>query len=265
LGDIVIEPSVDDDRPRAGFWRRFAALLIDMAVVLIPLQIVLVIVFAQTNGAVQGSFGITSTACAPVDTLPEGIDPIPPADFNTFVECRTSLFGFDTQRVLTVSKVTQTENTSSSLFYSYDLGADGRPRSDVWDAGWVSMLLLLVYLVVMEFRTGATLGKRVLSIKVRDVANPLGVGVPFGKAAGRNLAMMIGAIPLVMLQIITWLRVAGGGADPLETLLSSFNIAMTIIGGLVILAWLIWIVISVARKRDPIYDWLAGTTVVRPW
>ena len=50
--------TVQPPRPRAGFWRRLLAFIIDMAVVLIPLQIVVTILFAQTNGAIQGSFGV---------------------------------------------------------------------------------------------------------------------------------------------------------------------------------------------------------------
>jgi hypothetical protein len=37
---------------RAGFWRRAVAVFIDAAIILLPLQIVVAILFAQTNGLV---------------------------------------------------------------------------------------------------------------------------------------------------------------------------------------------------------------------
>jgi hypothetical protein len=54
---------------RAGFWRRVLAFVIDMAVVLIPLQVVVAVLFAQTNGAVQGSYGLVFNSCQKTQSI----------------------------------------------------------------------------------------------------------------------------------------------------------------------------------------------------
>ncbi|MDR7221558.1 RDD family protein [Aminobacter aminovorans] len=105
--------SVEGAARRAGFWRRVGALMIDSIIILLPLQILVAILFAQTNGAVQGNFGITLTICAPVEHLPEGLQPPPPADANSATECRSSLFGFETSRTLSVGTFVEQGNTTT--------------------------------------------------------------------------------------------------------------------------------------------------------
>jgi uncharacterized RDD family membrane protein YckC len=253
--------SVEKSRSRAGFWRRILALLIDMAIILIPLQIVVAILYAQTNGAIQGEFGIKTTICSPLEKLPDGLLPTPPDGFNSIADCRTSILGFDTGRILVVAKTTVKGTATASIFQTYTLGADGKPRTDVFDVSWIALLLLLAYIVYMEYLSGATFGKRTLGIRVISVGYPDRVGIPFGKAILRQLAMWIGTVPILIVQVALFAFVRE--ASELEAIVAApYYFPLVIVAGLIALAWIIWIFVSLARKHDPIYDRLAGTAVM---
>jgi uncharacterized RDD family membrane protein YckC len=257
---MTIEP-VQPSRPRAGLWRRLLAFIIDMVVVLIPLQIVVAILFAQTNGAIQGSFGLKFNACAHVEKLPDGLQPPPPSGYNFIIDCRTSLLGFEVARNLTVGKETQTGNTRSGVFVTYPLGADGMPKDNVFYANWIAILILFAYLVFMETRSGVTFGKRCVDVRAIDLADLSQVGLPVRKAVTRQLAKMIGSIPAFVVLLILYANV-GGVEDMQRTLGSPWFKVVSIGGSLLGVAWLLWIVVSLARKNDPIYDRLAGTSVI---
>lgn len=254
LGESCLENTVLAGR-RAGFWRRFAALLIDSLIVLIPLQILVAILFAYTNGAVQGNLGFVINVCGPVNPVPMDLEPPPPDGANQATLCSSSFLGFETARTLTVSAVTTSGNTTNAIFRQYSVSADGNVRDDVFYTNVVAFLVLLGYLVLMESRTGVTFGKRALHIKVVDVRTPQGTGIPVGTAVLRYMAMLLGSAVLMVALLITYFTVE----TPEEMLswLWPMNIA-SLIG----IAWLLWIVVSVARKTDPIHDRLAGTAVV---
>lgn len=243
---------------RAGFWRRVGALLIDAIIILLPLQILTAVLFAQTNGAVQGNFGITSTICATVDHLPEGLQPPPPASTNSITECRGSLFGFETSRTLSVGTVVEQGNTTTGRFLTYALDADGNPSSP-FDMTWVAMLALLVYVISMEWRRGATVGKGVLGMRTVDTAAPSHIGIPLRKAITRQLAMWIGTIPAFLVMI----KALFLSDDPLNAMSGDGFWLAFAVALLIEIAWFIWIIVSVSKKRDPIYDRIAGTSVLR--
>lgn len=253
--------SLGGERPRVGFWRRLLALLIDMAVVLVPLQVLVAVLFAQTNGAVQGTYGIAYNACIEVTISPEGLQqlqPAPPADANAATVCSTYFFGFETARTLTVSKTTQSGNLTTSVYQVYSLGADGFPRDDVFQTDWLALLLFLAYLATLECRTGATVGKGIVNIRVFDAAAPDSVGIPPRKAILRQLAMLLGSVPMLLIVIAAAFSMSEEGlASP------NVFVAALFIAGVIGFAWVAWIVISVSKKRDPIYDRLVGTAVFR--
>jgi len=248
-------------RPRAGFWRRLGALLCDAALVLIPLQVAVAILFSQTNGWVQGSFGFKTTICSPVSQLPDGLQPAPPDGFNSIQDCRETLFGLVNGRALIVAKTTVNGLTKTSFFRSYPLDAEGRPREGTFDVTWIAILSLLAYMVCMEWRFGETFGKLATGIRVVDAENPASIGIPFGRALLRQIAMYGGVLPFLALEIGIVMFVSD--AAQLQAIMTSPSyILRMVVAGLVGLAWAIWILVSLARKRDPIYDRLAKTTVV---
>ncbi|PLP60030.1 hypothetical protein CYK37_07595 [Mesorhizobium loti] len=242
---------------RAGFWRRLAALVIDTIVIFLPLQILVAILFAQTNGNVQGGFFVV-TECQSVGSLPEGLQPPPPADANFANLCTSRFFGFPTAHVLSVGTTTQKGNTTTSRSINYPLDADGKPTNAL-DMSWVALLVLTLYLIAMEWRSGATVGKRLLKMKVINAGDTADVGIPLSKAVKRNLAIWVGAIPALLI----FVKLIFFSADPLAAMSSSGFLLAAVVAFLIQAAWMIWIVVSVSKKSDPIYDRIARTSLVK--
>jgi hypothetical protein len=138
------------------------------------------------------------------------------------------------------------------------LDKEGTPISGT-SIDWIYQLGFIAYLVGLVWKTGRTLGDRAAGTRVIDVANPGAAGVPLGRAVGRYLAMMIGAVPALALLIYQY-AAAGGSADAIFTgqFFQWFAYA-ALFGGL----WTIVMIAQIALKTDPVYDRLAGTAVVK--
>jgi hypothetical protein len=245
------------DLPRAGFWRRWLATVIDMIVVMFPFQVLAAMLFAITAGAVQMNSGFFNF-CEPATTVPQALAPPPPHDSNFATVCRVSFFGATTGATLTVGRSTREGNTTTTVSQGYMLDKDGNPTQGTSIDGIV-WLAFLVYLVVMIWKTGRPLGARAVKIRVVNAVAPGTSGVPLRGAIIRYLAMAIGVAPAIALFIYRF-AAHGGSADAMfaENFFQWFKFA----AGL----WALWAVVltvQVARKRDPVYDRLAGTAVVR--
>jgi RDD family len=243
--------------PRAGYWRRSLATLIDMIVVMFPFQVLAAVLFAQTAGMVQMDSGFF-TACAGTNTIPQALSPPPPRDPNFARVCRTSFFGATTGATLTVGRVTKAGATTTTVSQTYMLDKEGTPINGTSIDGIVA-LALLAYLVVMIWKTGRTLGARVVKVRVVDTANPNAPHVPLRKAVIRYLAMAIGAVPALAILLYQY-ATTGGTADALFT--DQFFQWFIYAAGLGAL-WVILLIFQIAAKKDPVYDWLAGTAVLR--
>lgn len=126
---------------------------------------------------------------------------------------------------------------------------------------WIAVLILFAYLVFMETRSGVTFGKRCVDVRAVDPADPAHVGLPVRKAVIRQLAKLIGSIPGFVVLLVLYANV--GGVEDMQAILGASWFRFVSIGGWLIgAAWLLWIVVSLARKDDPIYDRLAGTAVI---
>ena len=182
----------------------------------------------------------------------------PPRDSNAIRVCKISFFGALTGATLSVARIAHDGGTTTTVSQTYMLDKDGTPvhgRS----IDWIYQLAFVGYLVAMIWTRGKTLGSRVVKVKVIDIANPSAAGVPLSKTIVRYLAMMIGAVPALALLIYQRIAV-GGTADAMFTssFFQWFGYA-AVLGGL----WALVLIIQVAMKRDPVYDRLAGTAVVR--
>ncbi len=243
--------------PRAGFWRRLLSLTIDFVVVFLPFQILAAVLFATAGGTVQMYGGVFSTACEVGKTIPQSLDPPPPHDSNFVRVCRTSLFGATTGVVLTVGRFTREGTTTTTVSQGYMLDKNGTPIKGTSLDG-IAELALLAYLVAMIWKTGRTLGARVVGIGVVDAGNPSRPGVPLYKSILRYPAMFIGAVPAFAILSQRYV-VAGGNAD---TMFSPDFFRWFAVAAIVGVIWEIVLIIQIARKTDPIYDRLAGTAVV---
>jgi hypothetical protein len=224
---------------------------------MLPFGVLAAILFAMTAGTVQMNSGFFSS-CVDGKTIPQGLNPPPPHDSNAMRVCRVSFFGATTGATLTVARVTQQGGTTTSVSQSYMLDKEGSPVRGT-SIDWIYQLGFIAYLVAMIWKTGRTLGARAAGIRVIDVANPGASSVPLGRAIGRYLAMMIGAVPLFALLIYQY-AASGGSADAMFTgqFFQWFTYA-AVFGAV----WAIVIIGQMGLKIDPVYDRLAGTAVVK--
>jgi uncharacterized RDD family membrane protein YckC len=242
---------------RAGFWRRFGALLCDIIVVIVPLQLMFVVLYAMSDGTMQSSSVFSRCSdFREIPQLPEGLTPPPPAGSNFARLCHGSFFGLETGRWLVIGRVTKEGIVTKSISVKYWIGVDGK-ITNVIPLDWVTLLAPFIYLVAMECRFGATLGKRLLHIRAADIAEPRRIGIPLRKAVIRNLLIPFGAVPMLVVLLVFVnkgdLEGAFGG---------NFFVwfgAAGVLGQL----WNLWILIDLVCKRDPIYDRIAGTAVLR--
>jgi uncharacterized RDD family membrane protein YckC len=239
------------------------------------------------------------TTCSRLETAPDRLAPPPPAAANLARECNVYFLGAQTARILQVGR--GIKDSAKTAWQTYMLDRDGHPIHGV-SADWIAMLALIAYLVAMETRTGATLGSRAMGIRVIDATAPAEPGIPWRKVALRYLAMLIGLLPLLAVLVIylglygspdelrmllvklsagesfisevgfqafQWhpfwaaaLRwpglVLGDGAPSLDQIEWLFDFPDLVLKG-----WIILLGVQIAMKRDPLYDRMAGTAVVR--
>jgi hypothetical protein len=245
------------DLPRAGFWRRWLATLIDSIIVMLPFQVLAAVLFAMTAGAIQMNSGFASI-CAPTKTISPSLDPPPPHDSNFARLCKTSFLGATTAATLTVGRTTREGSVTRTVSRAYMLDRDGNPIHGT-SIDWAFWPAFLAYLTGMIWKSGKTLGARVAGVRVVDIAQPAAPGVALRKTIIRYLAMGIGAVPA--LAVLIYPRIAvGGDADAMFT--AGFFEWYAYAAGFGAL-WVIFLVVQIAMKKDPVYDRLAGTAVLK--
>jgi uncharacterized RDD family membrane protein YckC len=242
---------------RAGFWRRWLALLFDGIIISLPFQLAVAILFAATSGRIQQVGGLTYTNCSIRQTIPGGLAPPPPAGSNFARECNVYFFGAQTAKILRVGRATQEGAITRTVWRDYMLDQDGRPVDGV-SADWIVMMAFIAYLLTMETRTGATLGDRAIRIRVVDAAVPVAPSVPLSKVMTRYLAVLIGFLPMLAVVLAYFGRY---GAN-LEEIGASNIFTWLWITGAAAFGWIIFLTVQIIRKRDPLYDRIAGTAVV---
>ncbi|MBU6462174.1 MAG: RDD family protein [Bradyrhizobium sp.] len=249
--DVTTEPH------RGGFWRRWLSAVIDIIIVTLPFSALAAILFSMTAGMVQMDSGLFSTCTLSKAVPAVALDPPPPHDSNFSRICHVWFFTAKTGGVLTVGRATRDGNVTTTVTQSYMIDRNDKPIHG-YAIDWIASLALLAYLVVMIWKSGRSLGDRVVKLKVIDTTNPAARGVPLGKAFLRYPAMMIGFVPAFALLI--WRIMVGGSADAMFTPDTFKWMAVTFsLAGV----WIIVLIVQIARKRDPYYDRLAGTAVIR--
>jgi uncharacterized RDD family membrane protein YckC len=241
--------------PRAGYWQRFLALLVDYIIVSLPFQLIAVLLFVATSGFIQLPPPVNYGICTVSDKVPDTLVPPPPAGANFAKDC-SLFFGAQTGRTLQVGHVNKEGVESNTKTYLLD--RDGRQVNGVLLDWLPSTLFFVVYLIMMETRTGATFGDRWLRLRVIDQVTPDVSGVPLRKILTRYLVLAIGSAPMLVFLFIysalirLFLKEVLAGA-------ATWLILSTV-------PWCVWnlvILVQIVRKRDPLYDRIAGTAVVR--
>lgn len=245
----------------AGFWRRLGAFLIDYLIVLVPVFILVAALFSATNGGVTGSFSLRWNKCyAATLNAPNN-----PANSNyDWQWCKTSLFGLTVAQWVQGSPkaVTQSNDQSSSSppTIEYFLDPQGSIRSAPLDIGLTEWIALFVYLVLMEMKSGKSIGKRIMAIAVHDDSDFDRVGLPARKAARRQIMKFLGLLPVPLLD--AWYALQSWG-DPPEAIQEASNGALIIAVAAMLagLIWPIWIAASIVLGENPIHDRFAETSV----
>src|SRR5712671_3674613 len=161
-GDVEIPINTPDQiAVRAGFWRRLFALSIDSITISVLFQLMVAALFIATSGRIQMYGDLTYTTCSKIESVPDGLTPPPSAGSDLAQECKVYFLGAQTARILLVGPATKEGTNAKSESRSYILDRDGRPTSGL-SVDWIALLALFSYLIVMETRSGATLGSRAL-------------------------------------------------------------------------------------------------------
>lgn len=257
---------------RAGFWRRVAAAVVDFLVVIVPLQLLLATAFAATGGGIQGDFGLTWTSCsAPSDDvrslLMGGVLRISDPRVSP-VACTTRFAGLPTRVQLALVRGGREEASGSQdespRLAMIAVDADLLPSRPL-TVSWLPLPIYAIVIASLWAMTGKTLGARLFRFRVVALAAPARPGIG-DRAAWKR--------------ILYWFTVNGILTGPLYVLmtLGAIGLGAIFVGpdgtvraevfwGIVALVPLqfgvgLWMLVDIVRRRDPIYDRLAGTAVI---
>ncbi len=243
--------------PRAGFWRRVGSLTLDYFIVTIPLQVLAVVLYAYSDGRIQSSFGgfpfqvcrllSADDASKLASKLPTTLMP----DWNYAQDCSTTLFGLPHARTFVFGKFTQVPGMSTNIWQSYpvNLGSSKPPV----DWGWVSSVIFIAYICVALVRFGKTIGMRFTKTRLIATSEPNRRGVALWRILYRSLLVSLPGVPLT---------IAFTYAATQASSISSVPSYVLVAFGIAIGFWL-WILRALILKKDPYYDRVAGTAVIR--
>jgi hypothetical protein len=250
-----------DTRIRGYFWRRFFAGMVDTIFISVIMTLVGIVLFGPTGGKIRLEstfFSFRNCVSPSSDNLK--INPTElnlPADFHVTGagKCTYSFMGFVHDRKLIVEEVTKPNPaTTYTRWFTYALDQDGRLQVPVFYLDYLTYILLIVYVLLTEWRFGATLGKELLKLRVRSLSAPDG-RLTFAQAAKRLLifawilpiaaGLSIGWILALSLQDLLWLLI--------------WFLAISAVIGLGIAANF---VIAIRRGQRPWHDRWANTAVI---
>ena len=189
------------------FWRRLAAGAIDIAAGIVVASLAAVLLYAASDSKLRSSTLTKTIACQPAHAIsvtvlqgvaaPAGARPV------AAKLCVISLAGFETARYLTIDLLAQDGEVTRSLAFSRPVDRKGEPLTPVI-LDWAYPLGFILIVSLAEALFGATLGKRLLGLRVQS---PTGGRVSIGGALLRNLVIYGGAA----LVLVTPLAVAVTG------------------------------------------------------
>jgi uncharacterized RDD family membrane protein YckC len=240
------------DAQRPGFWRHAFAMLIDITVIGFVLGLAGLALFAPTDGRIRvRSLPIDFTSCS---SQAPGAEKIAlPSDFHptNASRCTKSMFGYVYDRTLKLSEVTRSGMTTYSRDTTFPVDADGHPMKAFY-LDELSVPLLAIYLLLLEWRFGRTLGKAATGVLIRSLdSGPLTVGQAFKR-------VLIRIIPFFPLALMLLPRLFGATTLQLGPLVLA---AAACVG--LGLAILVNFIRASRRSERPWHDKFAGTEAVQ--
>jgi hypothetical protein len=247
---ISAEPS-----PRARFWRRVFAFIIDGCAVGAVIAAIGIPLFSLTDGRIRVANTLVNySMCAGGTALPAGLDL--PADFNVthVVHCTRYFFGVVHDRTLTVREVTRSGSLTYTRSITFSADAAGRP-SEAFYLDYLWIFILACYRIVSEWKLGTTLGKHLLRMRVQPVG-----GGPM-TATGALTRTLVCFIPMYPFALLMVLLIALGPTGLFA--MGHYFFAVVFVGLVLTVVFLLNFILAVRRARLPWHDRWAGTEVVR--
>jgi uncharacterized RDD family membrane protein YckC len=237
---------------RPGFWRHAGAMVIDIIVIGFVLGLAGLALFAPTGGRLRvRSLPIDFTSCSAQALGAEKVSL--PSDFHptNAVRCTKSIFGYVYNRTLKLSEVTRSGMTTYSRDFTFAVDADGHPMEGFY-LDDLTVPLLAIYLLLLEWRFGRTPGKAATGVLIRSLdSRPLAFGQAFKR-------VLIRIIPLFPAALMLLPRLFGATTVQLGPLV----LAAAACFGLG-LAILINFIRATRRGDRPWHDNFAGTEAVQ--
>ncbi len=241
---------------RAGFWRRIAAILIDVIFISAVVGAFGAALYGPTNGAIRVRNTVIWTfECSA--TSVNRPDLRVPADFkpNAAAVCIRRFLGVEHDRVLVMAEVTKSGNVTHRRAINLPVDAQGGITRAIY-LDYLTIFFIAIYLVVLEWGFGRTLGKRLLGLRACSLG---GSSIKLSQAAIRTLVRLI---PSTWIIVVILIFLVLDPARPMSTLMS--NMVIIYGSGFVLsLVFLLNFILAVRRKNLPWHDRLAGTEVVR--
>jgi uncharacterized RDD family membrane protein YckC len=259
IGPATIESVVSDpaatppQAKRAGLLARAVAFVIDLLLVNMLVAAIGLAATELTGGSVRVANAIDDvrTCSASQPTPPELSVPREFAG-GDMRRCTRAVYGFAYDRMLIVREaasgsVAETDRRQISI----PIDADGRPVHAFY-LDRLTPLVLALYLLLLEWRWGATLAKRILGIRVVTLA---GGPIDFWQAGRRSLIRALVVLCSAETQIGLGMTTAYGLPD--------LGVGSQMLN-LLAVAYLIVFAIATLGGLLPPHDRWAGTQVVRP-
>ena len=254
MTDEGVELAVTWPRP-GGLWRRLFASLIDYLVIFVALYALVAALFLMTDGGVKGSFWLNWKTCQSA-SLKGTSDPL--LSRYDWQVCATSFFGFPVARWAAGTSTDAQSKAVSTL--SIDLDSNGNFRAAALDLGFLQVLVLATYLLVMEGAFSRSLGKGVLALFIHDELDWHREGLALQKAVRRQVMKFLGYLPATLVGAFfafqTWKTVPAPLLD-----YSRLEIVIAFTASALAFLWPCWIALTIALGNEPIHDRVAGTTV----
>jgi uncharacterized RDD family membrane protein YckC len=247
---------VSDEIPvRAGLWPRAIALLIDGCLVTLVLGLLGLALFVPTGGKIRvANMLVGSRTCtAQNPQVLQDLHIALPPDFQVthLVRCTNTLLGYVHDRVLIVAGITQSGAATVTRELTVPLDTEGLPTRPFYlDSLWFPVFA--AYVLLLEWRTGRTLGKDLMDVRIQSLAGGLPTLVQVVKR------FLVRFFPAILLGSLSLLPMTGLTATTAPAL-----------------SWLVWLasvlpvlviqgnfVIEVRRGALPWHDRFAGTEVV---
>jgi uncharacterized RDD family membrane protein YckC len=239
---------------RAGLWPRAIALLIDGCLITFVLGFLGLALFVPTGGRIRVADTLVGsrTCTTPNLQILQDLNIPLPQNFQVthIARCTKTLLGYVHDRVLIVAEITHSGATTTTRDLTIPLDAEGLPTRPFYlDSLW--FLVFAAYVLLLEWRTGRTLGKDLMDIRVQSLAG----GPPtLVQAIKRFLVRFFPPILLGSLPLMSIAGVSSTTAPALFWFVGPVSL-------LSFVAVLVNFIVEVRRLALPWHDRFAGTEV----